>query len=61
MAETLKECPSCALDVERDAEECPYCHYEFPRQKSTTKVMAWIMALLLIWPLYELLMLLFGQ
>ena len=28
MAEILKECPSCALDVERDAELCPYCHYE---------------------------------
>ena len=60
MAEAVKECPSCALDVERDAELCPYCHYEFPQQKSTTKAMAWIMALLLIWPLYELLTLLFG-
>ena len=60
MAETLKECPSCALDVEADAEVCPYCNYEFPRQKSTVKTLAWLMALLLLWPLFKLLSLLFN-
>ena len=55
-----KECPSCALDVDRDAEVCPYCAYEFPRQKSSLKVAALVMALLLIWPLFELLTWLFG-
>jgi hypothetical protein len=59
MAETLKECPSCALDVEAAAEVCPYCQYEFPRQRSTVKALAWLMALLLIWPLVKLLTLLF--
>ena len=59
MADALKECPSCALDVEKDAEVCPYCQYEFPVQKSSRKVMAWVMALLLAWPLYEVLKLLF--
>lgn len=60
MADALKECPSCALDVDQDAEVCPYCAYEFPRQTSMRKTMAWVMALLLIWPLYKVLMLLFG-
>ena len=60
MADAVRECPSCALDVDEDAEVCPYCNYEFPRQKSSRKVMAWVMALLLAWPVFELLKLLFG-
>ncbi len=59
MADAVKECPSCALDIEDVAEVCPYCQYEFPTQKSSRKVMAWVMALLLAWPLYEVLKLLF--
>ncbi len=59
MADAFRECPSCALDVEKDAEVCPYCQYEFPTQRSSRKVMAWVMALLLAWPLYEVLKLLF--
>jgi hypothetical protein len=59
MADTVKECPSCALDVDEEAEVCPYCRYEFPRQPSARKAMAWVMALLLAWPLFELLKLLF--
>lgn len=60
MADALRECPSCALDVDKDAVVCPYCDYEFPRQKQTVKALAWVMALLLAWPLFELLKLLFG-
>lgn len=60
MADKVKECPACALDVDKDADVCPYCNYEFPRQKSSVKAAAWLMALLLAWPLYKLLMLLFG-
>ena len=59
MAEKEKECPSCALNVPASAEACPFCQYEFPVQKSSRKVMAWVMALLLAWPLYEVLKLLF--
>ncbi len=59
MADTVRECPSCALDVDTDAEVCPYCNYEFPQQKSSRKAMAWVMALLLAWPVFELLKLLF--
>ena len=47
MADALKECPSCALDVDAEAEVCPYCNYEFPVQKTSRTVMAWVMALLL--------------
>ena len=25
-----KECPSCAMELDRDAEVCPICSYEFP-------------------------------
>ena len=60
MADALKECPSCALDVDADAEVCPYCNYEYPQQKTSRKTMAVVMALLLAWPLFELFKLLFG-
>ncbi len=55
-----KECPSCALDVPTGAEVCPYCGYEFPRQKSSTKLFAWLFAVLLLgWALTELIAYLF--
>ncbi len=57
----MKECPSCALEVSRKAEDCPYCAYEFPRQKSSRSVAAIVMALLLVWPVIELLKLLFRK
>lgn len=34
MLATTRECPSCALTVDRKEEICPYCQYEFPDQKS---------------------------
>ena len=49
-AEALRECPSCALDVPARAEVCPYCAYEFPRQRSSLRLWALVMALLLAWP-----------
>ena len=59
MAEDLKECPSCALEVEAAADVCPYCGYEFPEHRSGLKWAAILMALLMAWPLYELLRWLF--
>lgn len=59
--EKLIECPSCALDVPREANYCPYCDYEFPRQKSSRSIMAIVMALLLAWPVFELLKLIFQR
>ncbi len=54
-----RECPSCALEYEYEAgdppEVCPYCGYEFPKQKTSTAAFAWIFAaLLLLWACYEL-------
>lgn len=55
----MRECPSCALEVEKGNDICPYCQYEFPIQKTSRTIMAIVMALLLAWPLYEGLKLLF--
>lgn len=27
-----KECPSCAMQVDKNSRLCPICSYEFPRQ-----------------------------
>ncbi|WP_456424808.1 zinc ribbon domain-containing protein [Rhodocaloribacter sp.] len=48
MSEKKKECPSCALPVDAGAEECPYCGYEFPVRKPAVKLVAVLMALLLL-------------
>ena len=56
MSPRERECPSCALPVEGTPEECPYCGYEFPRQKTSVKWMAWVLALILLWPAIEGLM-----
>lgn len=58
--DSQRECPSCALPIDPDADVCPYCGYDLPRQKNALKLAALIMALLLIWPLIELLQRLFG-
>lgn len=60
MPESTMECPSCALDVNRDAEICPYCGYEFPQQKAGLKYIAILIVLLMLWPLFKLLQMLFG-
>ena len=51
----MDECPSCALDVRRGESVCPYCGYEYPTQPRSRIWMAWVMAALLAWPLFELL------
>jgi hypothetical protein len=57
-----RECPSCALEFEASGpvEECPYCGYEFPQQRSSVQWVAWLLALLLLWPAIKGLMVLFG-
>lgn len=59
-AEDRRECPSCALPIDDDADVCPYCGYDLPRQKSSLKIAALIFALLMLWPLFELIQLLLG-
>lgn len=50
MSRGVKECPSCALDVDRDEhpEVCPYCGYEYPKQKPTTKATAALFVVLML-------------
>ncbi|MFU8812594.1 MAG: hypothetical protein ACNA78_06470 [Balneolaceae bacterium] len=43
-----KECPGCAMDVDADADECPICSYDFPRQSPATKGIALLLVVLLI-------------
>ena len=59
MQEKQKECPSCALEVDATAEVCPYCEYECPKQRSSLKWAAILLALLLVWPVVNLIMRLF--
>ncbi|MCY4675118.1 MAG: zinc ribbon domain-containing protein [Bacteroidetes bacterium] len=55
----MEECPSCALEVARKLKVCPYCGYEFPKQSNSRTLMAWVMAILLAWPLFEIIKLIF--
>ncbi len=55
MSQKQKECPSCALMTEADAEVCPYCGYEFPRLKARHKAFAVLfIVLMVVWALWEL-------
>ena len=51
-----KECPACAVEIDEEAEICPICGYEFPKQSKTVQIMVWVMIILLIfwWVLYYL-------
>jgi RNA polymerase subunit RPABC4/transcription elongation factor Spt4 len=40
-----KECPSCAMEVDRNHKVCPVCGYEFTDYAASTK---WIALLLII-------------
>jgi hypothetical protein len=60
---STRECPSCALEFEDtgDIKECPYCGYEFPQRTASVQWVAWLLALLLLWPAIKGLMYLFGS
>ena len=49
MAEDKKECPGCAVAIDADADVCPICGYEFPKQPLSVQIMAWVMIVLLVW------------
>ena len=34
-----KECPSCAMEIDRDEKVCPICQYEFPQQ---SQINVWV-------------------
>ncbi len=40
-----KECPSCAIEIQENADSCPICGYEFPERKSWPR---WIAVFILI-------------
>jgi RNA polymerase subunit RPABC4/transcription elongation factor Spt4 len=42
---TKKECPSCAMEVDKDAAACPICGYEFSHSGGATR---WVAIALLI-------------
>lgn len=57
----MRECPSCALDFEDEGQDrCPYCGYEFPRQKSSLQWVAWLLVILMLWPALKGVMWLLG-
>ena len=43
-----KECPSCAMDIDDGAQQCPICQYEFPVVKKTRIWLAFVLAILLL-------------
>ncbi len=44
-----KECPGCAVDVDADADVCPICGYEFPKQSLALKIGVFVLIALLVW------------
>jgi len=51
-----KECPSCAVDIEKEYDVCTICGYEFPKQKSSMKYLAIILVILFTLPLIKLIL-----
>ena len=42
----IKECPSCAMEVDINSKACPICKYQFTNQSSALKWAALILAIL---------------
>lgn len=42
---STKECPSCAMEIDKSEKVCPICQYEFPLQP---KAVQWVAILLII-------------
>jgi len=51
-----KECPSCAVLIEKKATVCPVCGYEIPQHKSRVKWVALLMIILFAWPIIQALL-----
>lgn len=56
---TMRECPSCGLDVDAEADVCPMCGYEFPAPPLTFGPTAWLFVALMLLPILWVLMQLF--
>lgn len=48
MSDDTKECPSCAMPVDKNAQVCPICGYEFPKQRKSVQIAAIIMLILML-------------
>ncbi|QSE96879.1 zinc ribbon domain-containing protein [Fulvivirga lutea] len=44
-----KECPSCAMEIDKRAKECPICGYEFPQTDLWLKITAILLILLFLY------------
>ena len=42
------ECPGCAMEVEYNADTCPICGYDFPKQPASLKFAVWLFILLML-------------
>jgi len=40
-----KECPSCAMEVDKKADTCPICQFEFPKRNPLYQWLAILLAL----------------
>ena len=49
-----RECPSCAVEIDKREQVCPICGYELPQQKNNIKWIALFLALLFLWPFIKL-------
>ena len=44
----VRECPSCAMNVDQSRVVCPICGYEFPITKKSTYLAVWLMIFLMV-------------
>jgi len=51
----MRECPACALESDSKEDSFPYCGYEFPDNRKSLPWFAWLFALLMLWPVFEIL------
>lgn len=49
-----KECPGCALEIDRNREVCPVCGYEFPQTGRSFRLVVWLMLAIFLYPLFLL-------
>ncbi|MCA6363534.1 MAG: hypothetical protein IM638_10885 [Bacteroidetes bacterium] len=47
-----KECPSCAMEIPKNAEECPVCNFEFPVQPKSHTWIIWIVLIAFVLMLF---------
>ncbi len=47
------ECPSCAVEIDKNSDVCPICGYDLPKQSASLKIAVWVfIALMLLWVIF---------